>query len=108
MFVKLTLSILPPTSKEKGEPTEYEGINLVIASKSPAKNRATRNTPGMSSPLTRVQMQNNLTIAYDELLQILNLTVLPELGCIHSRSEWFMAMGLLFAPPEIILPCSTQ
>ena len=53
-------------------------------------------------------MQNNLTIAHDELLQILNLTVLPELGCIHSRSEWFMAMGLLSAPPAIILSCSTQ
>ena len=62
----------------------------------------------MQIPLTREAKQNNLTMSVNDLLDSLSLYTLPGFGCIHCRSEWFMSMGELLAPPEMMMPCETQ
>ena len=108
MFVKLVLSILATLNKEKYEPSECDGVNLVIPSKSPDRIVPVVRKQRMTCPLTRAQKERNRTMAHHDMIDVLNLSCLPGLGCIHCRSEWFMAMGHLSAPPEMMLPCETQ
>ena len=97
IFVKLALSMFLPFTKSANEPSEYEGINTIIPSLSPdrpttpASSRPTAATIPCC-PLSADKKKQNFISAHDDLIDVLNLSVLPDLGCIHCRHEWYMAM----------------
>ena len=103
MYVKLLLSIIMPLS-DQDDTAEYRSVNSAITT----LGTNTQNTQTSSSPLTSTQRSNNVTQAYVEHVDCLNLYCLPQLGCIHARSEWIMHCGEIEQPPLAITSCETQ
>ena len=61
-----------------------------------------------AKPLTSTQIHNGVVQSYSDMVDVLHLNCLPVLGCIHTRTEWFMKRGVLERPPPVILPCRTK
>ena len=108
MFVKLALSMLLPAKKDKEVPTECSGVNSAIPTTPQPAPRTSDSQSAMKYPLTKAQNDDNRANAHSDLIDVLHISTLAGLGCIHCRHEWFMAMGYLSAPPEVLLPCNTQ
>ncbi len=46
-----------------------------------------------SAPLSARKKRNVLVDAYVDLVDVVNFLFLPQLGCIHLRSEWYLHSG---------------
>ena len=42
-------------------------------------------------PLTKDQNRENIVCAYDDLMDVVNFLFMPDWGCVHLRSEWFLS-----------------
>ena len=103
-YVKLLMTIVLPPGSEKATP-EYKEVNSAITS----PNRSTSKWQRLSDvALTSTEQQNNRASAYADHVACVNLYCLPELGCVHARSEWIMYSGKMQQPPPSITPCLTQ
>ena len=107
LFVALLLSILAPRNQDHVEPEDGGSVNTMIRALSPMKGRKS-STNKYNCPLSSVQKHNNTVAAHNSLMDVLKLCFLPGLGCIHCRTEWFMATGKLDTFPEVMLPCVKQ
>jgi len=108
LFVSLILSILAPSQEMGKEQNSSDGsINTMIRALSPQK-PSQMDAHKYNCPLTAEQKHNNIVTAHDDVMQVLKLYFLPGLGCIHCRTEWFVAVGELTTYPEMMLPCHTQ
>ena len=103
MYVKLLLSIVMPLSLPD-ETSEYRQVNSAISTL--AAN--SQHTPNSPSPLTSTQLYNNTAQAYVDHVDCINLYCLPQLGCVHARSEWIMHCGEMEQQAPQITPCETQ
>ena len=51
-------------------------------------------------PLSQHKKQEITAQAFQDLIDVINLLFLPDLGCIHLRSEWYLHRGILEALPS--------
>ena len=58
--------------------------------------------------LSQTQVCKNTTDAYTDAIGSLALYVLPGLGYVYPRAEWFSKCGSLQSLPEMFLPCGTH
>ena len=87
------------------------GENTAIVSRLPKSRarRATDQTPSKStSPLKTTQIHNNVVQSVVDVVDVLNLHCLPDFGCIHTRTEWFLECSGLEFLPLVILPCDAM
>ena len=108
LFMRLLMSIIAPNSSKPDEVQDHNFANSMISSKSPlrkmqAPNRGESNES--RSPLTKKQIQQNMTTAYNDLIDVVHLYFLPGFGCVHCRCEWFLFSGEHIGHPEIMLLC---
>ena len=103
MYVKLVMTIILPPASEESTP-EYKEINSAITS----PNRSSKRQRLSNVALTATEHRNNRATAYADHVDCVNLYCLPELGCVHARSEWIMHCGEMQQPPPSIAPCGTQ
>ena len=108
-FIKLLLTIMRPRQTKSNEPSDHDGINSLILSKTPEgkKNKSINVSTGANG-LTMSDRTRVATLSYCNAIDSVNLFCMPGLGCVHTRCEWFMATGELSAPPEMILPCERK
>ena len=110
-FVSLLLSLLAPLQSDTdNNPTEDANSANVTFSPTATARRTARqsHTTTQRSSLTSSAIHNNVEKAFTDVVQVLNLNCLPALGCVHSRTEWFMKRGVLELPPPVIEPCHTK
>ena len=95
IFVKLALSMFLPFTKSANEPSEYKGINTIIPSLSPDRPTTPASSRPTSAtipcfPLSADKKKQNFIGTHDDLIDVLNLSVLPdpdlEMGLTHIRS----------------------
>jgi hypothetical protein len=111
MFITLMNSIVLPLRATPDATDQADGANSAIATRSPAlrARRVTNQTPSQSPlPLTTTQIHNNVVQSVSDVVDVLHLNCLPEFGCIHTRTEWFLQCGGLELPPLVIRPCETM
>jgi len=107
LFVKLFISItLTPNKSVSNEPFDHDYINSMITTMTPDKNRPTNNHPttpqSATIPLSRQAKRANNVTAYDDLIDVINCLFLPDLGCLHLRSEWYLHRGVNeHLPPNV-------
>ena len=109
-FITLLLSMLLPLKNTTNDNTPAD-INSANVTFSPRARELQANQQRQSTsetPLTRNQIHDNVVQAYADLVDVLNLNCLPVLGCVHTRTEWFMKRGILKLPPPVIEPCHTK
>ena len=110
-FVTLLLSMALPLKAPSNDNNESDGINSANVSRSPQARalRANKELPLTHfSPLSSTEIYNNVVQSYDDVIDILNLKCLPDLGCVHTRIECYLQCGFTSCPPPIVLPCQTQ
>ena len=108
MFVKLLLTTLRASiegNKALCEPSS--SINTMISALSPNRQSNQVEQP-IGSPLTAEEKKKNLQNAHKDLIDVVRLFFLPNRGCIHCRTEWFMANGVLEDYPCVMEPCGSQ
>ena len=89
--------------QERGRNAREEGINSAMTSPRSSKRQRLSDVA-----LTSTEQRNNRATAYADHVDCINLYCLPELGCVHARSEWIMHCGDMQQPPPSIAPCGTQ
>lgn len=80
----------------------------MISALSPSKRTQPDKQSYPRRALTAVEVNDNIVEAYNNLIDVINLYFLPGLGCLHCRTEWFMAQGELSVYPCIMKGCETQ
>jgi len=103
LFVKLLLSMLRPNDKNADELADHAYVNSMITNRTPEKRseQPTEKQPTVQfAPLSRSERHNNLVQQYNDLIDIINFTFLPGLGCIHLRAEWYLHHGKNDPLPE--------
>jgi len=88
MFVKFLVSIIMPLAAREETPEDRQ-VNSAISA---VTDNWQKQKPSVS-PLTSIQRIDNIVQAYNDPVDCLNLYCLPQLGCIHARSEWIMHCG---------------
>ena len=91
-FVTLLLSMALPLKAPSNDNNESVGINSANVSRSPqarARRANEQHPPTHSSPLSSTDIYNNVVRSYDDVIDVLNLKCLPDLGCVHTRLEWY-------------------
>ena len=95
LFVKLLLFILfPPTNTASNKITDHECVNLAIASQTPERHRVAASSwmevNVEKCPLTNSQKQDNIVVAYNNLIDTMNFLFIPNWGCVHLQAEWYL------------------
>jgi len=105
----LTLLLPVPINADR-DIGEFLGINSVVEALSPEKRRerSVQEKRKTKYHLSPDKVRANNINAYNDLIDIVNLYFLSDLGCVHCRMVWFLAFGKLEHYPRCMLPCETQ
>lgn len=112
LLVCLLLTILLPPKKAPEVVQDHNFSNSMILFRSSPKENQSSHMPALSrnvrAPLTPHEMQANIVTAFNDLIDVIHFYFLPGDGCLHCRSEWFLASGRYEPFAEVMLPCCTS